>query len=127
MKTLAATFLLTVYLLASTEAGQLLKLPAIYQHFTEHRKAEPATDFFSFLAMHYGNDHAHHGKHPSKHQQLPFKSGRHLPVMATAAPAFLPSKIAGTPEPVIVINPFTCHADLRAGTFQDIFQPPRLS
>jgi hypothetical protein len=127
MKTLGATFLLTVYLLASTEAGQLLKLPAIYHHFTEHRKTEPATGFFSFLAMHYWNDHAHHGKHSSKHQHLPFKNGRHLPVMTTAAPAFLPSKIAATPEPVIVINPPSCHTDLHAGTIRDIFQPPRLS
>jgi len=66
-----------IFLCANTEIGQLLKLPALIQHFTEHHDHDDAVkiSFADFIDFHYNNDkqHSDTDKHDN-HQNLPFKA-----------------------------------------------------
>jgi hypothetical protein len=52
--------LIVVHLLAHTEAGQLFKLPTLFNHFFQHHRQNPSIGFFDFIAMHYGGDDGTH-------------------------------------------------------------------
>lgn len=60
---------------ANTEIGQLLKIPTLIQHFTEHHDDDLDISFADFIDFHYNNDkqHSDTDKH-DKHQNLPFKT-----------------------------------------------------
>lgn len=71
------TFLiLSVFMLASTEFNQLLKIPALFRHYQEHRSEDKEMCFLKYLYLHYGTDHADNGD-ADKDAQLPFKSFQH--------------------------------------------------
>ncbi|MDF2382543.1 hypothetical protein JMG10_13755 [Nostoc ellipsosporum NOK] len=127
MKTLAATFMLTIYLFASTEAGQLLKLPAIYQHYQEHCRSNASTDLLSFFSAHYWHPSGHQEKHPAKHQHLPFKSGRHLPVIPVAEPVYFTTQFPSALEANTVSKVTLHQSPLASFPGKDVFQPPRLA
>ena len=42
-------------MLGSTQLGQLLKLPGLIQHYTEHKKTNPSMNFLGFLHIHYAH------------------------------------------------------------------------
>lgn len=75
-KTIAISFILA-FLCANTEIGQLLKLPVLIQHFTEHHDHDDALEisFADFIDFHYNNDkqHSDTDEHDN-HQNLPFKT-----------------------------------------------------
>jgi hypothetical protein len=51
---------------------QVLRLPLLCQHFSEHKQADDTLDVYNFLAMHYlGNDID--DKDQKKDNELPFK------------------------------------------------------
>lgn len=54
-KTLAIT-LVSLHLLANTEASQLLKLPQLIHHYFQHHRQDPSINFFQFIVMHYAGD-----------------------------------------------------------------------
>ena len=60
---------------ANTEIGQLLKIPTLIQHFTEHHDDDLDISFADFIDFHYNNDkqHSDTDKHDN-HQNLPFKT-----------------------------------------------------
>ena len=60
---------------ANTEIGQLLKIPTLIQHFTEHHDDDLYISFADFIDFHYNNDkqHSDTDKHDN-HQNLPFKT-----------------------------------------------------
>ena len=66
-----------MFLCANTEIGQLLKLPNLIIHFTEHHNHENERNisFFDFVKSHYNNKEKHTDtdKH-DEHQNLPFKT-----------------------------------------------------
>lgn len=46
---------LGIYMLGSTQLGQLLKLPELIQHYAEHKKTNPSLNFLGFLHIHYAH------------------------------------------------------------------------
>ncbi len=62
--------MLSVYLVSTTEACQLLKIPILVEHFIEHRKHDLHLTFWAFLKMHY--DHPVKDADYQKDQKLPF-------------------------------------------------------
>ncbi|EIA07382.1 MAG: hypothetical protein K2Y30_14250 [Flavobacteriaceae bacterium] len=73
-KSIAISFLF-IFLCANTEIGQLLKIPTLIQHFTEHHDDDLDISFADFIDFHYNNDkqHSDTDKHDN-HQNLPFKT-----------------------------------------------------
>ncbi|MGZ5221684.1 MAG: hypothetical protein ACXWV6_08240 [Chitinophagaceae bacterium] len=63
--------LIVVHLLAHTEAGQLLRLPNLLNHFFQHHRQNPGVDFLDFIAMHYGGDDGTHAD-DDMDSQLPY-------------------------------------------------------
>ena len=76
MKKSIAISLLFVFLCANTEIGQLLKLPNLIQHFTEHHDHDNTLDisFADFIDFHYNKTEKHSNKGNENHQNLPFKT-----------------------------------------------------
>ena len=56
MRKILAITLVSLHLLANTEASQLLKLPQLIHHYFQHHRQNPSINFFQFLVMHYGGD-----------------------------------------------------------------------
>ncbi|MBC7642627.1 MAG: hypothetical protein H7174_09890 [Flavobacterium sp.] len=77
MKKIIAISFLFIFLCANTEIGQLLKLPNLIAHFTEHHdhEVDHNISFLDFVKSHYNDNHKHSDtdKHDD-HQNLPFKT-----------------------------------------------------
>ena len=71
-KFIAITFLL-LYLISTTELCQLLKLPVLVDHFSEHQSLNSNLSFLDFISMHYAQENDHDGD-SEKDNKLPFKS-----------------------------------------------------
>jgi hypothetical protein len=73
MKRILAVAFLSLYLFSTTEFHELLKLPAMVDHFSEHQKEMPSISLWQFLCIHYAHgdvkDHDH-----AKDMKLPFKT-----------------------------------------------------
>lgn len=89
MKKLTAIFFLAVYLFATTDAYQLLKLPVVFQHFAEHRAEDKSISFLAFLDIHYMHGSPKDADY-DKDMQLPFKKACPDCVSCIAAAAFVP-------------------------------------
>lgn len=67
--------LLSVYLISTTELGQLLKFPILIEHYFHHKEKNPDISVFQFLEIHYAGNHLQN--HPydedyEEDQKLPF-------------------------------------------------------
>jgi hypothetical protein len=56
----------------STGVFQLVKLPALYEHYREHQQLNPRVNLIGFLSMHYVGDDNNEDD-DEKDMQLPFK------------------------------------------------------
>lgn len=65
-------FFLSAYLLAFTPFREVLKLPVLLSHYTEHRAADPDLSFLSFFSMHYLHGSPKDADY-ERDMQLPFK------------------------------------------------------
>lgn len=65
--------LLLSYLVSFTEFKEVLRLPMLVQHYSEHKEQVTEMSFFEFLSMHYKTDVAH----DDHDNQLPFKNCTH--------------------------------------------------
>lgn len=66
---------LSVYLISTTELGQLLKFPMLVEHYFEHKEKNPQINVMEFLALHYEGNHLENHPHDEDYehdQQLPF-------------------------------------------------------
>jgi hypothetical protein len=63
---------LSIYLLGTTEVAQLGKLPALVQHFIEHKELNRNITLWDFLCMHYGKDINDNDQ--DRDMKLPFKT-----------------------------------------------------
>lgn len=75
MKRFLVLSFLFVFIGATTAFGELLKLPALIHHYSEHVHDEKNADFsfFDFLAEHYDGTIDHSDSHHD-HEDLPFKT-----------------------------------------------------
>lgn len=62
---------MTILLLNNSEFDQLVKLPALFSHYIEHKQTDKQLSFVSFIVEHYRSNADHND---SKHSDLPFKS-----------------------------------------------------
>lgn len=118
--------MLAVYLLSSTEAYQLLKLPLIFKHFSAHRSQDSNISFAAFLAMHYLHGSPHDEDY-EEDMKLPFKTVDQCPVNVFNA-SIPPSVVIPVPPAIergrlsipILNESFIASAYLAA-----VWQPPR--
>jgi hypothetical protein len=73
LKKLTAIFFLTVYLFATTEAKQLLKLPVVFEHYAEHKQDDKQMTMLKFLSIHYLHG-SPRDKDYDRDMKLPFKT-----------------------------------------------------
>lgn len=66
-------FLLGTYLLVSTPAVEVLKLPVLLEHYLEHRAEAPEMGFGEYLKLHYFSGIEYDADY-ARDMQLPFKS-----------------------------------------------------
>ena len=115
--------LLFAYLTSFTEFSEVLRLPLLIQHYTEHKSQVNDMSFTEFLAMHYETDVAH----DDQDHDLPFKDCSHsLCCSSVVMPA---QKISLSVNAVAVNQIHTSfyllhEPELLSG---DIFQPPKVS
>jgi hypothetical protein len=65
--------LLVVYLVTSTELGQLCKLPLLVQHYAEHKAENNSLSLIQFFYIHYGQGEIRKVD-DDKDMKLPFKT-----------------------------------------------------
>jgi hypothetical protein len=65
--------LLAGYLLSSTPAGEVLKLPVLFEHYREHRAEMSEIGFWSYIWLHYFSGVQYDADY-ARDMQLPFKS-----------------------------------------------------
>ncbi|MEK6781089.1 MAG: hypothetical protein AABY93_05260 [Bacteroidota bacterium] len=122
MKRILAISLLFFYLISFTEFSEVLRLPLLIEHYTEHKSKVEDLSFLEFLVMHYETDVAHDDKDMS----LPFKDCNHSFSSQTLV---LPvQKIVLTENSEKTTLTYTSfyllhEPQLLAG---DIFQPPKI-
>ncbi len=127
LKKSASILFFMVYLLSTTEAHQLFKLPVVFQHYAEHKREDKDITIFRFLAIHYLHG-SPRDKDYDRDMQLPFKA------TADCATAVVP---VTAPEPTLEIsapefpgnrneyfnrNDYFIPSEFRCS----IFQPPRI-
>lgn len=121
-----AILFLSIYLLATTEAQQLFKLPVVFQHFVEHQQEDNSISFLEFLDMHYMHGSPKDADY-DRDMQLPFKkSADCVSVMSSAAVA---DQFAITLEhPVFFIQQDKIELDHNkplSSCLSNIWQPPK--
>ena len=73
MKRIIALTFLSLYLISTTELHQLLKLPALVEHFSEHQQKDKTMTLWKFLCIHYANGNKKDADY-EKDSKLPFKT-----------------------------------------------------
>lgn len=73
MKRIIALTFLSLYLISTTELHQLLKLPALANHFSEHQQKDKSITLWKFLCIHYANGNVRDADY-DKDSKLPFKT-----------------------------------------------------
>lgn len=72
LKRLFLHIILTLTILDTSPLYQVLKVPSLIRHFTEHQALNPDISFFDFLGMHYWGEDLDDND-DDKDMQLPFK------------------------------------------------------
>ncbi|MEO6289816.1 MAG: hypothetical protein ABIO76_07850 [Ginsengibacter sp.] len=126
MKKITAIFFFAVYLFSTTEAHQLLKLPLIFEHFSDHEKADNKITFLEFLDLHYMHGSPKDGGY-ARDMQLPFKTSSDciFGMMSFFTPLL---------TPVIILKPAEIHEKksylvldqfILSSYISTIWQPPK--
>ncbi|MBL7788994.1 MAG: hypothetical protein JNL75_04080 [Chitinophagales bacterium] len=76
------SFILFIYVFASTPFLELVKLPQLYTHYIDHKKENQQMTFTEFLYLHYGDE-----AHAEDHNSLPFKSCNYIYFLILEMPA----------------------------------------
>ena len=129
MKKIIAISFLFIFLSSNTEIVQLLKLPNLIAHFTEHHdhEAEHSISFLDFVKSHYNDNHKHSDtdKH-DEHQNLPFKTintNLNTVIAFENQPTFLFTKPVGS----AISNTVPYHKEFyTSDVFACIWLPPKL-
>ncbi|WP_312345869.1 hypothetical protein [Chryseobacterium binzhouense] len=70
MKKLVSILLLSLFLVSTTELYQLFKIPALVEHYWEHKHLNPEMPLIAFFKAHY--DHPAKDGDYGKDRKLPF-------------------------------------------------------
>ena len=121
----AAYIFLAIYLLGATELSQLLKIPLLIEHYTEHKLDNGNLSLLSFMYMHYVGDDGD-TTDEQKDQNLPFKSA-HFEMQNTVVFSVFKYEL-----PKIFINmnrsvwPVMQSNSLSSIALGSLFRPPRV-
>jgi hypothetical protein len=130
LKKLITIFFLAVYLFATTDAYQLLKLPVVFQHFAEHRAENKNIGFLEFLDMHYMHGSPKDADY-DRDMQLPFKKACPDCASCIVAAAFVPLTVHYSVEKPIRITEqknYVIQEQLLTSSYlANIWQPPKLA
>ena len=119
--------LLSLYTIGSTEAYQLLKLPAFVVHFMQHSQKDPWLSLLGFIKEHYAEAQVLDADW-MQDMQLPFKSSEFDMglVSATYYPPASQWTLVSAGVLIPQMNLPGYHNDFVPGLYTaDIFQPPR--
>ena len=72
MRQQAAILFLILHFFTNTELHQLVRMPVLLTHFSEHRASTSSLSFLEFLSLHY-SDVANRHDTQKAHDQLPFQ------------------------------------------------------
>lgn len=73
MHRFVSILLVSLYLTSVTELREATKVGVLFEHFSDHRAANPDMNFFDFLSLHYFSGHLPDNDYKDD-MQLPFKS-----------------------------------------------------
>lgn len=129
MKKLIPLSFLVLFISLNTEFCQLFKLPALVQHYLDHKKEDSSETFWHFLSQHYSSkiNHSHPDNHHD-HERLPFKTDdcsilhvnlAFIPSIQPSAPAPVNSTKGENAIQVVLPNYF--------GYSGSIWQPPKIA
>lgn len=117
-----------IFMCANTSFGEVLKLPVLFEHYTEHAQEDSDISFFDFLAKHYGEqiNHQHNDKHHD-HENLPFKTTNvHFAHVVSLEPPLMfmaNNVLVYTRNSNIIYH----QQEFTNTIINNIWQPPRLS
>jgi hypothetical protein len=122
MSRILAISFLVLYINSNTEFHEMLRLPILLEHYSQHKQKVSDISFWDFLVMHYKTDVTH----DSDDNQLPFKDPAHSFTAPTLA---LPIHKIVLKETVVLTKSdhFYAYSEtFIASHLSDIFQPPRI-
>ena len=123
MKRRIAILFAFIFLITTTELGQLLKFPILIEHFVEHKAENPNLSLWNYLQIHYSQQYKEEGD-PTD-EKLPFANYTNvIHILATTPPTIL--KI----EKIKISTAFTkIHAlddfFVDSAFLSSIWQPPK--
>ncbi len=128
MKRIIALTFLSLYLISTTELHQLLKFPALANHFSEHQQKDKSITLWKFLCIHYANGNVKDADY-DKDSKLPFKtldtcnSSNHITLLPEQKFCF--NAILLPSEEKVISKYYPCFSN---STFlKSIWQPPKFS
>lgn len=120
-------FLIVTYLFSFAEIREMSKLPVVFEHYLSHKMRDSSTTFFSFLKMHYLEDHGVDDDY-AQDLRLPFKSHDFYGSAPTIV--FPPKRIEFNFEhqsiPIEEQHNFAYSENFYPSVLQKIWQPPKI-
>lgn len=124
MRRKIALFLMMLFLISTTEIGQVLKFPLLVEHYIEHTSNNPELSLWGFLQIHYSESHKEEGD--PMDEKLPFVSHTHFVSIVAIV----------TPTPILKIERIKfntldnkIHAfnedEVESSYLSSIWQPPK--
>ncbi|MBS1490098.1 MAG: hypothetical protein JSS93_06205 [Bacteroidetes bacterium] len=121
MKRVLAIAFLVLYINSNTELHELMRLPVLFEHFSEHKNLAGGISLWNFLVMHYSTNQSHDA-HDSR---LPFKDPSHSFTAAVLVLPTLPFSLTYT-QFVADVNHDNCYCEtVFSSPLSEIFQPPK--
>ncbi|MCX6209537.1 MAG: hypothetical protein NTZ59_08550 [Bacteroidetes bacterium] len=119
---------LTAYLFATTEFCQLFKLPALINHYVEHKQENKDLSIWQFLCIHYASGDVKDADY-DKDMKLPFKTHENCSVQILCIAT--PSSLSFNIKPVYIetVSNLFIPQDLEFSSLSlsNIWQPPKFS
>ena len=111
---------------SATEFNQLLKLPWLFQHYTEHKEEHKDLSFLNFLTIHYLSGNKKYADY-DKDMKLPFKS--HDSCENSNHVVFAPISFSGFVAKIYTISENMqntyCDTFYSSAHLSSIWQPPK--
>ncbi|HCW09264.1 MAG TPA: hypothetical protein DGG95_18055 [Cytophagales bacterium] len=121
MKKLLAISLVLLYINSNTELHEILRLPVLIEHFSEHKKLVGDISLWEFLVMHYNTNDSH----DADDSRLPFKDPGHSFTASTLAIP-IPKIVLNETELIVKVSHVFCYdKTFISSHLSKIFQPPK--
>lgn len=120
-----AIVLLSLYISVNTDVRDLVRVPVLFEHFSEHRQEDKDISFADFIIFHYFSGDIRDADF-ERDQQLPFKRTHCEMTSATIAvptenSPVIVCRAVGALEKTVRFTPFFSSSSAR----NPIWQPPR--